>query len=74
MSENNIHGVNMAAFIRQKAHETPYKRAIVVPSGRDSSGRVAYTGLTFKQLEEETNPLHMALTAQVSNAALKPLL
>jgi acyl-CoA synthetase (AMP-forming)/AMP-acid ligase II len=45
----------MAAFIRQKAAETPHKRAVVVPAGRDRFGRVAYTGLTFRQLEEETN-------------------
>ncbi len=47
--------VNMSAFIRQKAEETPHKRAIVIPSGRDKANRVAYTWLTFKQLEDETN-------------------
>lgn len=55
MTGNNNHGVNMAAFIRQKAAETPHKRAVVVPAGRDRFGRVAYTGMTFRQLEEETN-------------------
>jgi acyl-CoA synthetase (AMP-forming)/AMP-acid ligase II len=46
---------NMAEFIRHNAALTPHKRAVVVPAGRDSSGRVAYAHLTFKQLEEETN-------------------
>lgn len=46
---------NMADFIRQKAALTPHKRAVVVPTARDKSGRVAYTHLTFGQLEEETN-------------------
>ena len=41
MTGNNNHGVNMAAFIRQKAAETPHKRAVVVPAGRDRFGRVA---------------------------------
>lgn len=45
----------MADFIRQKAAETPHKKAIVVACGRDKYGRASYTGLTFKQLEEETN-------------------
>lgn len=55
MSDSNNHGVNMAAFIRQKASETPHKRAAAVPAGRDRLGRVAYTALTFQQLENETN-------------------
>ncbi|MFZ5950002.1 MAG: fatty acid CoA ligase family protein [Candidatus Rifleibacteriota bacterium] len=46
---------NMAEFIRHYAGITPHKRAIAVPTGRDRAGRVAYTHLTFKQLEEETN-------------------
>ncbi len=49
------HGFNMAAFIREKAALTPYKRAVVVPASRNRYGRVAYNQLTFRQLEEETN-------------------
>ncbi|NCB38807.1 MAG: peptide synthase [Erysipelotrichia bacterium] len=55
MSANIDGGVNIAAFICQKALETPHKRAVVVPAARDRFGRVAYTGITFRQLEEETN-------------------
>lgn len=55
MTESDVHGCNMANFIREKASETPHKRAIVVASGRDRFGRASYTGLTFRQLEEETN-------------------
>ncbi|HNX77225.1 MAG TPA: fatty acid CoA ligase family protein [Candidatus Rifleibacterium sp.] len=51
----NNAGVNLTDFIRQKAEITPHKRAVVVPAGRDRQGRVSYTGLTFRQLEEETN-------------------
>ncbi len=46
---------NMAEFIRHYASLTPHKRAIAVPTARDRAGRVAYTHITFRQLEEETN-------------------
>ncbi len=48
-------GVNLADCVRQKAEETPHKRAVVVPAGRDRYGHVAYSCLTFRQLEEEIN-------------------
>ncbi len=47
--------VNMATFIRDWAGRLPSKRAVVFPQGRDASGRVSYTHLTFRQLEEESN-------------------
>ena len=46
---------NMANFIRENAKKYPYKRAIVVPAYRDKFGHTAYSALTFKQLEEESN-------------------
>jgi len=55
MAEQQTQGYNMATFIRQKAAETPHKRAVVVPSSRNQYGRVAYTQITFKQLEEDSN-------------------
>ena len=53
----NIPGapVNMAFFIREWAGKLPNKRAVVFPQGRDSSGRVSYTHLSFRQLEDESN-------------------
>lgn len=47
--------VNMATFIRDWAGRLPSKRAVVFPQGRDASGRVSYTHLTFRQLEEESD-------------------
>lgn len=35
----------------------PYKRAVVYPAGRDRNGRVAYTHLTFRQLDRESDCL-----------------
>lgn len=55
MSNNTGHVCNMADFIRQKATETPHKKAIIVASGRNRYGRATYAGLTFRQLEEETS-------------------
>lgn len=52
---NPSSGYNMATYIRRKAELHPHKRAVAVPAARDKMGRVAYTQLTFKQLEEETN-------------------
>lgn len=46
---------NMADFIRENAKKYPFKRAIVIPTGRDKFGHAAYSSLTFKQLEEESN-------------------
>ena len=46
---------NMADFIRENAKKYPYKKAIVIPTKRDSFDHAAYSSLTFKQLEDETN-------------------
>ncbi len=45
--------VNLASLVAAHAKRTPGKRAVVVPHGRDSRGRVAYTHLTFGQVEDE---------------------
>lgn len=52
---NNNPCVNMADFICKNAKLCPNKRAIVFPFSRDYANRVAYTHLTFEQLEDETN-------------------
>ena len=43
------------------ARSQPYKRAVVCPSGRDAEGRVAYTHLTFRQLDIESDCLARGL-------------
>ncbi|MBI3722773.1 AMP-binding protein [bacterium] len=37
------------------ARRSPTKRAVVFPAGRDGEGRVAYTHLTFRQLDDESD-------------------
>ena len=47
--------VNVATYLRDMARLQPYKRAVVCPYGRDREGRVAYTHLTFRQLDIESD-------------------
>ncbi len=42
---------NIAHYLPDMAATFPHKRAVVVPQGRDDRGRVAYTHLTFSQLD-----------------------
>ncbi|MBU1161264.1 MAG: AMP-binding protein, partial [Proteobacteria bacterium] len=61
MSANNHekerHVVNIASYLKRVAKIAPYKRAVVFPAGRDSSGRVMYSHLTFLQLDRESDCL-----------------
>ncbi|MBI3891568.1 MAG: AMP-binding protein [Candidatus Wallbacteria bacterium] len=49
--------VNVATYLPQRARETPFKRAVVFPAGRDAAGRVTYSHLTFSQLDLEADRL-----------------
>jgi olefin beta-lactone synthetase len=42
---------NIAHYLPEMARQTPFARAVVYPDSRDRSGRVAYTQLTFAQLD-----------------------
>ncbi|HSO19757.1 MAG TPA: AMP-binding protein, partial [Desulfosarcina sp.] len=53
--------VNVAAYLRTMARIQPYKRAVVCPCGRDRQGRAAYTHLTFRQLDIESDCLARGL-------------
>ena len=53
--------VNVATYLRTMARIQPYKRAVVAPSGRDAQGRAAYTHLTFRQLDIESDCLAQGL-------------
>lgn len=53
--------VNVASHLRRAAQARPFKRAVVCPSGRDRSGRVAYAHLTFQQLDRESDRLAYGL-------------
>ncbi len=49
--------VNVSHLLRKMARIQPYKRAVVFPAGWDENGRVAYTHLTFQQLNQESDCL-----------------
>jgi len=53
--------VNVSYFLKENSNKFPYKRAVVYPEGRDKSGRVAYTHLTFRQLDRESDRLAAGL-------------
>jgi len=48
---------NVAFLLREVAEAIPYKRAVIYPVGWDEQGRVAYTHLTFRQLDRESDRL-----------------
>jgi olefin beta-lactone synthetase len=56
-------GVNVARRLTQMAARMPDALAVVVPRGRDPSGKRQYDTCTFRQLEEETNRLAGGLRA-----------
>ena len=55
--EKERHVVNIASYLKKVAETAPYKRAVVYPAGRENSGRVMYSHLTFLQLDRESDCL-----------------
>lgn len=47
--------LNIADRLRTSAEIVPHQRAVVFPEGRDGANRVAYTQLTFAQLDQEAD-------------------
>lgn len=54
--------VNIAAALTEAARARPYATAVVCPAGRDRAGTPAYTSLTFRQLDRESDRLARGLT------------
>ena len=55
MENRSSHSVNVAHYLRTMARIQPYRRAVVYPANRDANGRVAYSHLTFRQLDRESD-------------------
>ncbi len=53
--------VNVSYFLKENSNKFPYKRAVVFPEGHDGNGRVAYTHLTFRQLDRESDRIAAGL-------------
>jgi olefin beta-lactone synthetase len=47
--------LNIAIHLSSMAARQPHALAVVVPDGRDQSGRVRYTHLTYRQLDQDSN-------------------
>ena len=62
-NENYSDIVNVATKMARMAVEQPYKMAVVCPSGKDKKGNTAYTHLTFRQLQRESDCLAHGLLA-----------
>jgi acyl-CoA synthetase (AMP-forming)/AMP-acid ligase II len=55
MDSEQSSSVNVAYYLKTMARVQPYRRAVVYPAGRDGNGRVAYSHLTFRQLDRESD-------------------
>jgi acyl-CoA synthetase (AMP-forming)/AMP-acid ligase II len=55
MENRSTQSVNVAHYLRTMARVQPYRRAVVFPANRDGNGRVAYSHLTFRQLDRESD-------------------
>ena len=52
---------NIARRLSEIAERSPHQRAVVFPAGRDAAGRLAYSHLTFQQLDRESDCLARGL-------------
>jgi acyl-CoA synthetase (AMP-forming)/AMP-acid ligase II len=53
--KNDKNIINISSYLKRMAGLQPYKRAVVYPAGRDKYKRVAYSHLTFLQLDHESD-------------------
>jgi acyl-CoA synthetase (AMP-forming)/AMP-acid ligase II len=53
--------LNIADRLSESAKRYPFRQAVIFPTGRDKSGRAAYTHLTFQQLDRESDRLARGL-------------
>ncbi len=57
------HDLNIGDHLSAMARREPYRLAVVVPSGRDRSGRVRYTHFTYRQLDQDSDQIAAGLKA-----------
>ncbi|MGD9825786.1 fatty acid CoA ligase family protein [Desulfobacter sp.] len=54
---------NIAQSLKQSAQIYPFKQAVVYPASRDNAGRVLYSQMTFRQLDQQSDSLATGLTS-----------
>lgn len=52
---------NIAVHLSRMALRQPHTMAVVVPAGRDRAGRVCYTHMTYRQLDQDSNRIAQGL-------------
>jgi len=65
---------NISLSLRQSAEKYPFKRAVVYPAGRDKSGRVMYSQLTFAQLDQQSDALAYGLESMGISRGMRTIL
>ena len=54
---------NIAAFLVAMAAAKPHTQAVIAPAGRDRAGRMRYTHLTYRQLDQDSDRIALGLAA-----------
>ncbi len=66
--------VNVAKYLKAQAEKKPFKRAVVYPCGKDAQGRIAYSHLTFQQLDRESDKMAYGLQSIGITRGVKTIL
>lgn len=61
MTQTEPEIINIAKYLKHQAEEKPYKRAVVIPSGKDKQGLIRYSHLTLRQLDKESDSIAYGL-------------
>ena len=67
ISSHDDRFVNVSSYLKDMAQTQPYVKAVIYPAHRHPNGRMAYTHLTFRQLDRESDCLAHGLV----NAGLR---
>jgi acyl-CoA synthetase (AMP-forming)/AMP-acid ligase II len=59
---------NIAGQLTEMARRHPHLRAVVVPEGRNTAGRIRYSHLTYRQLDEDSDRIARGLPSAGINA------
>ena len=66
--------VNIAAYLPAMARQQPHRQAVVFPQTTDENGKVAYTHLTFDQLNRESDLLAAGMLANGFEPGMRTVL
>lgn len=66
--------VNIATHLKEMASKQPQQTAVMLPSGRGSDGKTAYTSLTYRQLDDLSDRLAEKLVATGAGRGIRTVL